>query len=76
MAYLNKSNDFSLGGTTFHRGLGFSWRPEYLPLDPENLNRLRQQFENMFVVIIGITHIIQDFYPYHLAYLLEQYLIN
>ena len=49
-----------LGGTTFHRGLRFSFSlGEYLPLDPETLNDLRKQFENMFVVIIGEIYIFE-----------------
>ena len=50
-----------LGGTTFHRGLRFSFKlGEYLPLEPETLNNLRKQFENMFVVIIGEKYAIKN----------------
>ena len=51
-----KNTFIILGGTTFHRGLHFQFGPEYLPLDPESLSNLRQQFENMMLVIIGEKH--------------------
>ena len=55
-----------LGGTTFHRGLHFTFKPgEYLPLEPQSLNNLRQQFENMFVVIIGEIYTFKNQIGFH-----------
>ena len=41
-----------IGGTTFHAGLRFSFRNEMAGIKDEQMQQLRQQFEEMMVVII------------------------
>ena len=43
---------YFLEGTTFHTGLRFSYGSEYSGVQNEQMSILRQQFEDMMVVII------------------------
>ena len=54
------------GGTTFHTGLKFKFGTEYLPLEPQQLHDLRQQFERMMMIIIDEMSLVSADYFYNI----------